>query len=84
MSQMRPSKPFPACEAVLESGHHAGGFGGKLSFGGAGWNILDDRAVILLDHHARLGEQRRRHGETERIRGLEIDRQLELGRDLGR
>src|SRR5262245_31267914 len=33
----------------------------------------------LLDHLVGLGEQRGRHGEAERIRGLAIYDQLELG-----
>jgi hypothetical protein len=39
---------------------------------------------ILFDQHSRLGEQRWRHSEAELVRGLEIDRELELGRDLDR
>ena len=33
----------------------------------------------LFDHLVGGGEQRRRHCEAERLRGLEIDRQLEFG-----
>jgi hypothetical protein len=33
-----------------------------------------------LDHLVGGGEQRRRHGEAERFRGLKINDQLELGR----
>jgi hypothetical protein len=47
--------------------------GGKRSFGGAAWTILDDRAEILLDYNFCAGEQRRRHVETERVSSLEID-----------
>ena len=38
----------------------------------------------LFDHLVGASEQRRWHGEAERPRGLEIDRQLELGRLLDR
>ena len=38
----------------------------------------------LFDHLVRGDEKRLRHGEPERIRSLEIDRQLELGRRLHR
>src|SRR3954447_2264785 len=36
----------------------------------------------LLDHFARELTDARRHGDAKRLRGLEIDHELELGRDL--
>src|SRR5215475_10825694 len=38
----------------------------------------------LASHHSITSEQRRRHVEAERLRGLEIDHQLVLGRRLHR
>jgi hypothetical protein len=38
----------------------------------------------LLDHLVSAGEQRRWHGDAKRLRGLQIDDQLELGRLLDR
>ena len=35
--------------------------------------------IRLFDHLVGGGEQRLRHGEVERLRGLEIDQKLELG-----
>jgi hypothetical protein len=35
-----------------------------------------------LDHFVGVGEHGRRHGEAQRLRGLEIDRQFVLGRRL--
>jgi hypothetical protein len=43
------------------------------------------RAVArLFDHLVGAGEQRRRHLDAERLRGGQIDNQLELGRLLDR
>src|SRR5215469_6257753 len=42
------------------------------------------RLAHLLDHFVCAGEQRRRHGEAERLRGRQIDDEVELGRLLDR
>src|SRR6187200_1716040 len=42
------------------------------------------RLAHLLDHLVDAGEQRRRHGETERLRRLEIHGQVEMRRLLDR
>ena len=42
------------------------------------------RAASLFDHLVSTGEQRRRHLETERLSGLEVDHKLVLGRRLYR
>src|SRR5262245_20596290 len=38
--------------------------------------------LALLDHFVSSGEQRRRYGQAERLRRLEVDHQLELRRLL--
>src|ERR1700730_10951884 len=44
-----------------------------------GWRAT---ALRLFDHLVGAGEERLRHGETERFGGLHVDKQLELGRLL--
>src|SRR5438067_10863554 len=49
--------------------------------------IINRREVnsgASFDNLVRAGEQRWRHGEAERVGGLQIDHQLELGRLLNR
>ena len=46
------------------------------------WLIRAARPRRLLDHLVGAGDERRRHFKAERLRGLEIDHQLELGRRL--
>src|SRR5258705_5161627 len=41
-------------------------------------------AKLIVDHLDGLREQRERHGEAERLGGLHVDHQLELGRQLNR
>src|SRR5271166_659736 len=42
------------------------------------------QTASLFDHFVGTGKQRQRHGEAERLGGLEIDGKLELGRQLDR
>src|SRR5437763_16636893 len=42
------------------------------------------QSLCLFDHLVGAGEQRRRHGEAERLRGFQIDSKLELRRLLNR
>ena len=42
--------------------------------------LREQQQCYLFDHFIGPCEQQRRHGETKRLRGLEIDRQFVLGR----
>src|SRR5216117_3846441 len=58
---------------------------GRYSLLGPDFHRLDRtslRLAHLLDHLVGACEQRRRHGEAERLGALEIDGQLVLGRRL--
>src|SRR5205807_342167 len=60
---------------------------GRYSLLGPDLHRLDRTSFGLahsLDHLIGGGEQRRRHGETQRPRGLEIDGEIEFGRLLDR
>src|SRR5262249_21606761 len=52
---------------------------------GSGLPILThDELASSLDHLVSAGEQRRRHVKAKRLRGVEVDHQLVLGRRLHR
>src|SRR5881394_693138 len=56
-----------------------------LPFTWAGLSPAGSHQLCLahsLDHLVGAGEQRRRHGEAERLGGWKIDYELELGRKL--
>jgi hypothetical protein len=44
--------------------------------------VPEATSARLFDHLVDAGEQRRRHGQAKRLRGLEIDDQIEFGRLL--
>jgi hypothetical protein len=44
--------------------------------------LMPLRCSTLIDHLVGVGDERRRHVEAQRLGGLEVDRQLELGRKL--
>ena len=47
-------------------------------------SALGQKRTSLFDHLIRAADQRVGNGETERLRGLEIDAQLDLSRLLHR
>jgi hypothetical protein len=62
--------------SALELGHHHVGMVGPKSAN----NGRERLQHKLFDHVVSGGEQRRRHHNSERLCGLEIDGEIELGR----
>jgi hypothetical protein len=88
----RPRSAFPSfkCEFLVPQfrskiGLHALSQLGRKHRTPFGANrVLTRRSERLFDHLVGAGEHCRRHGKAERLRGFEVEHQLELDRGLDR